>query len=637
MQNGNGIEHGAATTTVTSRAWARDALGAVALAERAIAQRLVTDHESLARGAAMNAFGGEVGVEIVRDPSAMAGRAEALACDGERVAIVTTARALASARDGLRSIAAKRLGVVAHAVGDLDGAGYADALALGDVGWGVLFASSSAESLDLALVARRAAEDSGCPFVVVHERAAVRHVEPVAPPSRDLCEAFVGAPHARVRRVTDPAHAVHAAVNARVFAERVPFALGSALRELGALTGRHHDVLERAPAGDTAIALVGVGSVGDSLVAEVERLRAAGHDVGAVKLVAWRPFPGARLVKSLSRALVVSVLERGSVPLAQSNPFALEIKASFADALTWAPDYPGIGRIPRVVSGVVGADGHELDARDVDAVVHNALADERGRRHFALGAGDLAAAPPAPHHEPSHAAFAMRARVAELETAIVCADLCVAVLGSTLGLHARATVRPLAPIEGGGYAVDLAAGRRRPRGTHAPHAVRVIALDDPATLVANNPLARLARGGTIALPSAQRSADGVWSELPAWVKAIAFDRRANVVAYERPAPGTHPTWRHAAALAAIALVEAGRAAGSRAERAVDPSLVAREVAEAVRGALADAADADTVAVAAGETARRCFEAHVDVPRATIERDEEAIRLGRKDARAGAAP
>ncbi|MFX8000795.1 hypothetical protein ABTK84_20200, partial [Acinetobacter baumannii] len=66
-----------------------------------------------------------------------------------------------------------------------------------------------------------------------------------------------------------------------------------------------------------------------------------------------------------------------------------EVKSAFADALTWAPDYPGIGRIPRIVSGVVGTDGHELDAHDIDAIVQNAVADERGKRAFSLGAGDL--------------------------------------------------------------------------------------------------------------------------------------------------------------------------------------------------------------------------------------------------------
>jgi hypothetical protein len=48
-----------------------------------------------------------------------------------------------------------------------------------------------------------------------------------------------------------------------------------------------------------------------------------------------------------------------------------------------------------------------------------------------------------------------------------------------------------------------------------------------------------------------------------------------------------------------------------------------------------AGEADVVKGA--EAARTAFETHVVVPRATVERDEEAIRLGRRDARASQPP
>jgi len=42
---------------------------------------------------------------------------------------------------------------------------------------------------------------------------------------------------------------------------------------------------------------------------------------------------------------------------------------------------------------------------------------------------------------------------------------------------------------------------------------------------------------------------------------------------------------------------------------------------------------ETILARGAETARRAFESHVVVPRATVERDEESIRLGRRDPRA----
>jgi hypothetical protein len=68
---------------------------------------------------------------------------------------------------------------------------------------------------------------------------------------------------------------------------------------------------------------------------------------------------------------------------------------------------------------------------------------------------------------------------------------------------------------------------------------------------------------------------------------------------------------------------------------VDASLVAREVADALRVAVGPSHEAWVPRGA--EAARRAFEANVEVPRATVERDQESIRLGRRDARASVPP
>jgi pyruvate-ferredoxin/flavodoxin oxidoreductase len=450
------------------------------------------------------------------------------------------------------------------------------------------------------------------------------------PLDRELCEVFVGPASARLRKISDPAHPVHANVTERVFAERVQFALGSAMRELEALTGRRHDVLERRPAGDAQVFLVGMGALGESLLAAVERLRVAGNDVGAIKINALRPFPGPRLVKALSRALAVSVLESLDEPLAQSNPLTREVKAAFADALTWAPDYPGIGRIPRILSGVAHS---ALEDGDLDAIVHNMLADERGKRSFVVGADVLVTGDPlvqpASHDDGS---FTMRGRTDGEALAEASAELCSSVILSLLGLRTRASVRELTASEGGGYAFDLVASRERPRGGYTPASLKVVALDDARALIMGNPLARLARGGVLAVPTETSSADSLWNEVPPYVKAIVFDRGARVVGFPVLEPGTAAgpsRFIGAGAFAGIALACAS-AAG---RKAIDPSLVGREVAEAVLHA--SGPGHEEIAKKAGDLARRTFEAHVEVPRITVERDEDAIRLGRQDARSTA--
>jgi pyruvate-ferredoxin/flavodoxin oxidoreductase len=555
-----------------------DVIGAIALVEGSTSQRVLVAVDGLDL-AEHNAYGERVAVEHGTDAASMAKRAAQTASDGERVAVVARAVDLAAARGELARIASRGLPVVVHAIAEpgAPGApacesGIAPALTLGDLPWGMLLGAGVGDALDLALVARRAAEDSGCPFLVVHERPHTHLVEPVAAPSRELIDAFLGGPR--------PAGQPQGGTSERAFAERAPFALASAMRELESLTARRHDVIERVPNVDAAIALVGVGALGDSIVADVERQRGAGHDVAAVRVVAWRPFPGARLVKALCRALAITVLEGVDRPLAANGPLAVQLKAAFADALTWAPDYPGIGRIPRIVTGVV-AQRRELDASDLDAVVHNMLADERGRRTFVVGGdpGTSLEGPTVERAEPL--AFAMRGLAARREVAVAGGELCALVLASVLGLRTRVAVRSLADDEGGGFAFDLLAGRERPRGAHAPHALRVVAVGDAAQLARGNALARLAPGGLAALPTAQRAADAVWAEVPSWAKAVVFDRNARLVGWS-PAPPSAGAWLEGAAFVGIALAAAGADRALAAGRAVDGAVVEREVAEALR-------------------------------------------------------
>ncbi len=362
---------------------AKDAAGAVGLAEGAVCQRVFVAFDGVEVGA-RNAFGDAVAVQRGGDAAALVREAGRAAGQGERVAVVARASELASARRELEAIAAQRFGIVVHAIVDASDGGMAAALSLGDLPWGMVVASGVGESLDLGLVAHRAAEDSGCPFFVVHEQGASVRQEEVVAPTSSLCEAFLGGPRPVASQGGDP----------RAVAARVPFALGSAMRELDTLTVRRHDVLLRKPNADAHVALVGIGATAETMLSEVERLRAMGHDVTAVRVVAWRPFPGPRLVKALCRSLAVTVLEPVDRPLAVSSPLAAELKAAFADALTWAPDYPGIGRIPRIASGAI-APGRGVEAADVDAIVHNMLADERGKRSFVLGGHDAASLPPA--------------------------------------------------------------------------------------------------------------------------------------------------------------------------------------------------------------------------------------------------
>jgi pyruvate/2-oxoacid:ferredoxin oxidoreductase alpha subunit len=644
----NGVDRGSLATGGSPRALARDARSSVFAVESSLSQRIYATTSLVSpRGSlrSVNAFGDEVVLQQREEVGVLARDMGSRAAEGERVALFATPEQLSEAWPVLRSLAKQRLPVVAHVFADV---GVSVAFGLDGLGWCLLLAAGVEDSIDLTLVARRAAEDSGTPFLIVHQHATTRYLEPVVLPEAALCDAFVLPAAQRIHKVADPAHPLHAKMSERAFAERVPFALGSAMRGLEAMTGRRHDVIERTAAEGAKTMLVGAGALGEALLGEAERLRAAGYEVGAVRITALRPFPGPRLVRALARALVVTVLESSDEPLAQSNPLARELKAAFADALTWAPDYPGVGRLPRIHSGVVPLGEHALEAGDLDSIVKNMVDGEQGKRLFVFGS-DLSwrleraslAAPYAPGR------LAVRARVSDLATANASAELCSMVMLSTLAYKSKVFVRPSGEVaeaqgdeaeaERGGSGFDLVAGRDRPRGVAALGAPYVVLLDDLRALHAGHPLARLARGGVVAVPTTQTTEAGFFDELPAYVKTIAFDRGVRLLGFAL-ARGSDEgrRWRTAAALAGVLLFAAGLAAaeghlGAGSRQALDGSLVEREVREAQR---ALGVDADLVDENA-RIARHAFEARIEVGRATVERDLGAIRLGRSDTRAGA--
>jgi pyruvate-ferredoxin/flavodoxin oxidoreductase len=561
-----------------------DAGSAIALAEKAASSRVI--------GA----------VTFSGSAQSLLAEARQAAENGERVAVVAEAESFAAARDALRKIAQARLAVVAHAI---SGHGGEELVALTDVGWGVLCSSGPEDSFDLALIARRAAEDSGVPFVVVHAHGRAdtgvgRAHAMAALPSEKACQAFVG-PVSRLKARHDPAHPSLAPVGDRAFAERVPFALGSALREYGNVSGRRHDAFDKVPLGEAPLMLVGMGPVGDAFFCATAELRNRGYDVGAVHVSALRPFPGARLVKTLARALAVTVLEPADEPMSHGGLLARELKSAFTDALTWAPGFPGIGRIPKLFVGVTGP---SFDVSDLAAICDNMLADERGRRSFSFADTDHALPRPQSSDVASTSALAMRWVLDDVKAAEVALDTTAAVLAAAVGLRAHGII--MAHPNDGGVTVDVFASREHARGGMARRGPRLVLATDRG-IGSSAAVAPLAPGAVLGVLSA-----GGEPALPDAARNMVRERHVRAVAL---AHGGAPEGNNEAIAATCA--GAALAVGARAQRAlIDGVFVERVVAEhlTARGVANPGPAADR--------ARRAFEATA-LALTSAERDVES--------------
>src|SRR5437764_7950992 len=131
---------------------------------------------------------------------------EGYALAGGRVSNFTSGQGLILMKEVLYVIAGKRLPAVFHI-----GAraltshslnvhcGHDDVMGVADVGWGIVFGRNAQEAADLALIARRVAEETETPFFNIQDGFLTTHtLESVRLPEPELMRDFVGAPSKHV-------------------------------------------------------------------------------------------------------------------------------------------------------------------------------------------------------------------------------------------------------------------------------------------------------------------------------------------------------------------------------------------------------------------------------------------------------
>ncbi len=456
---------------------------------------------------------------------------EGFALAGGRVTNFTSGQGLILMKEVLYVIAGKRLPVVFH-IGaraltsqSLNiHAGHDDVMGVADCGWGIVFARNSQEVADLALIARRAAEDSETPFMVAQDGFITTHtVQTARLPEPELMRRFVGAPSEKLRKLFDPTAPLLSGpvqnqdaymsgkVAQRYFYDRVAPALKLAMREYSELTGRIYDFLRPYRMEDAQYAIVGLGSLMETAEAAVDFLRARGWRVGALSVHSFRPFPSRRIAEQLARSEAVVVVERADVPLAQSNPLTMEVKAALADYdhLPGRLTYHG----PEVYSAVAGLGGRDVRPGYFLAAVEE-MAKGTGKKFFVLGVRHPSALeiredpdvrPPDAYSVRGHSIGGFGSVTTNKILASVASDL--------FGLHAQAFPKYGSEKKGlpTSYYLTLAS---EPIRLHAElRQVEFVAVQDPNAFLNGNPLEGIEDNGIVYLQS-QLEPDRIWDSLP---------------------------------------------------------------------------------------------------------------------------
>ncbi len=476
---------------------------------------------------------------------------EGFALAGGRVSNFTSGQGLVLMKEVLYTISGKRLPVVfeigARALTSQSlnvHAGHDDVMAVADCGWGILFARNAQEAADLALISRRAAEDSETPFMCVQDGFLTTHtVESLRLPEPELMKQFVGPASENIHNMFDPSRPLMVGVvqnqdsymkgkiAQRHFYQQVPGAVSEAMDEYYSLTGRRYRMVDPYLMEDAEYALVGMGTMMETAMTAADYMRAEmGLKVGVVHVTSFRPFPGPELVETLKNVKAVSVFERMDNPIAQSNPLTAELKAAFADAVNAMSGYAKIDRIPRVLSGSAGLGSRDVRPGDFIAATTN-MTKDRPLEYFAVGIEhDLSLKVDVDPDVRPDGSFSMRGHSVGGFGSVTTNKIIATVMGDPdlFGLYVQAYPKYGSEKKGLPTTYYLTVGQSHIRTHSELEHVDFVALNDVNAFNLGNPLGGLQEGGLVFIQSNRADLEQVWSDIPAYAQRIIVEKNLGV-------------------------------------------------------------------------------------------------------------
>ena len=133
-------------------------------------------------------------------------------------------------------------------------------------------------------------------------------------------------------------------------------------KEFYKLTKRKYDFVENYKTSDAEHIIVALSSTCGTIKIVVDKLRKEGKKVGLLKIRVMRPFPNEEIIKSLTRAKSVAVLDR-SMSFGNFSPVFTEVKSALY----------GLNKKPSLYNYVYGIGGRNIGISDIEKVFNNLI------------------------------------------------------------------------------------------------------------------------------------------------------------------------------------------------------------------------------------------------------------------------
>jgi len=419
-----------------------DGNSAVAISEAGIVENAVFAGASTASGldaawrselqrAASNEYGGVISARSVEGPRGAIASAIGLALTGRRTTAFLSGQDMASVYDLLVNASGRHLPLVIHltnqslaAHGGVKGSGHEAFHLSADSGCFTLFAANVQEAVDFTFIARRVAEQSLIPGLVVMDgeqtAEAIQDVQLLSPAQ---VRRYLGPPSEKIqapsaaqkllfgesrRRVPvwhdldrpvlqgalfgAESFALGAMANQPFFYDDLDAVFTDALAQFHRITGRKHERNRTHNLKGAKLVLVAQGSAVETAVVAADYMtREHKTQVGVLGISTLRPFPGQEILQQLKGKQSVAVLERMDTPLAGDPPLLREVRACFDKALERATNSSSsnmsVSDLPQLHSVIYGMGGLPLRVADLSALPDHL--NPTGTRRTALGVNFL--------------------------------------------------------------------------------------------------------------------------------------------------------------------------------------------------------------------------------------------------------
>lgn len=509
-----------------------------------------TGYQAIVSNGGTNIWGEKITFIELESEHSAATTCEGFALAGGRVTNFTSGQGLILMKEVLYTISGKRLPVVFH-IGaraltshSLNvHAGHDDVMGVSDCGWGMLFAQNAQEAGDLALIARKTAENTSTPFFNIMDGFLTTHtIENVLLPEPELMDEFISKPQDKLVNFMDPYHPIMTGVvqnqdsymkgkiAQRNYTDKIECELEKSMVEFFELTGRKYDLVTPYNLDGADWAIVGMGSMMETTKATIDYLRKEkGLKVGLLNITSFRPFPGTKIVELLKHLNGITILERMDNPLAESNPLTMEIKSSFTDYYSHSKS--NSIQIPKIYSGSAGLGSRDIRPSDIIAVYENMINDNK--KYFAIGIKHELGLESKEHIDVRpKGAFSMRGHSVGGYGSVTTNKIMATIVADLFNLYVQAYPKYGSEKKGLPTTYYLTISPKPIKTHNELEFVEFVPLNDINAFNLANPLNGLQKGGLLFVQTNKINPIEIWNDFPKWAKEKIKNDNINVLALD---------------------------------------------------------------------------------------------------------